>query len=261
MRVTAPTVGLTGHQCGDDSDAKFYVGWDVGGWNCDKNGRSRDSIAILDSRLTLCGKPWRGNLRECMNKSGDTREWLNCLFDLCGVKHMAADASIVMAIDTPLGFSEQFVQLVGNGKHVQSVNSSDTNQYLLRETERFLYFRGFKPLSAIKDMIGSQATKGMHALAKFAPASDECGIWRGGDVLTAIEAYPSACKRSKSLRDLHERGKYETLGHQDKDDALTCALIAHLFSRKRNSLILPPADVPKSEGWIWIPRDALSVAE
>jgi hypothetical protein len=261
MRVTAPTFGLTGHQCGDDSDAKFYVGWDVGGWNCDKNGKSRDAIAILDSRLTLCGKPWRGNLRECMNKSGNALEWLNCLFDLCGAKRMPADASAVMAIDTPLGFSEQFVQLVCNGRCVESIDSSDTNQYLFRETERFLCRQGFKPLSAIKDMIGSQATKGIHALAKFAPTNAECGIWRGGDVLIAIEAYPSACKRSKSLCDLHKRGKYKSLGHQDKDDALTCALIAHLFSRKRKTLILPPADVPKFEGWIWMPRDALRAAE
>lgn len=166
-----------------------------------------------------------------------------------------------MAIDTPLGFSEQFVQLICNGQSAQSIDSSDTNQYLFCETERLLYRRGFKPLSAIKDMIGSQATKGLHALARFAPTNNECGIWREGGVLTAIDAYPSACNKSASLRNLYKQGKYRSLGHQDKHDALTCALIAYLFSRKRKSLISPPAGVPKSEGWIWMPRDALSVAE
>ena len=27
----------------------FFIGWDVGGWNCDKNGESRDAIVILDA--------------------------------------------------------------------------------------------------------------------------------------------------------------------------------------------------------------------
>ena len=42
----------------------FFIGWDVGGWNCDNNSNSRDAIVILDDDLTLVGKPWRGNLRE-----------------------------------------------------------------------------------------------------------------------------------------------------------------------------------------------------
>lgn len=70
---------------------KFYIGWDVGGWNCDRNAKSRDAIVILDSGLALCGKPWRGDLRECINKSGDAREWLNCLLNLCAARPLVAD--------------------------------------------------------------------------------------------------------------------------------------------------------------------------
>ncbi|MGO9017169.1 MAG: hypothetical protein ACLQVJ_02350 [Syntrophobacteraceae bacterium] len=47
----------------------FYIGWDVGGWNCDKNLNSRDAIVILDSALAIMGKPWRGNLRTAINNS------------------------------------------------------------------------------------------------------------------------------------------------------------------------------------------------
>ena len=45
----------------------FYIGWDVGGWNCEKNGKSRDAIVILDAALQIVGKPWRGNLRTTLN--------------------------------------------------------------------------------------------------------------------------------------------------------------------------------------------------
>jgi hypothetical protein len=44
----------------------FCIGWDVGGWNCDRNPSSRDAIAIIDSGLAILGQPWRGTLRECI---------------------------------------------------------------------------------------------------------------------------------------------------------------------------------------------------
>lgn len=239
---------------GSQSPKTFYIGWDVGGWNCDKNGKSRDAIAILDSELALCGKPWRGNLRECINSSRDSREWINCLFELCDLEHRDFTA-VVMAIDAPLGFSEQFARLVCDLRPVDSIETSDTNRYLFRHTERFLFERGFKPLSAVKDRIGSQATKGRHVLAKFARTVAECGVWTDGMSLTAIEAYPSACKQSKSLKLLRRSGKYRRLDHVDKEDALICALIASMLKKNRKLLIPPPRDVPEVEGWIWVPTD------
>ena len=41
----------------------YFVGWDVGGWNCNKHGESRDAIVIRDASKAIIGKPWRGNLR------------------------------------------------------------------------------------------------------------------------------------------------------------------------------------------------------
>ena len=43
--------------------AYFSIGWDVGGWNCDKNQRSRGAIVILIPDLEIMGVPWKGNLR------------------------------------------------------------------------------------------------------------------------------------------------------------------------------------------------------
>lgn len=48
----------------------YYIGWDVGGWNCDHNQTSRDALCALTGNtwdtLALAGEPWRGNLREAL---------------------------------------------------------------------------------------------------------------------------------------------------------------------------------------------------
>ncbi len=153
-----------------------------------------------------------------------------------------------------MGFSEAFIQLVTQSQAAASIEASNTNPYLFRRTEHYLFEQGLSPLSAIKDMIGSQATKGMHVLARFTPKIVECGVWSDGSNLTAIEAYPSACKRSETIQAL--RRPYSALSHADCEDALTCALVAGLFAEKPSSLMPPEADVSPSEGWIWVPRDA-----
>jgi hypothetical protein len=35
----------------------YSIGWDVGGWNCDKNDASRDAIVILDNTPAIVCKP------------------------------------------------------------------------------------------------------------------------------------------------------------------------------------------------------------
>jgi hypothetical protein len=243
----------------------FYIGWDVGGWNCDKNGKSRDAIVVLDADLQIFGKPWRGNLRTTINVATGADAFIHALFALCGAPAdlaLGAEATqppaprITLAIDTPLGFSRTFVELVTGLQCVEPIAQSSSNPYLFRRTERFLFEHGLTPLSAVKDMIGSQATKGMHALAKFAPHRTSCGVWTDSRHLVAIEAYPSACKTSQTLATL--RKDYPTLDHDDKTDALTCALVAYLFDQRREALAASDASVPPSEGWIWLPRDVLA---
>jgi len=155
-----------------------------------------------------------------------------------------------------LCFSEAFIQLVTQSKAAASIEASNTNPYLFRRTEHYLFELGLSPFSAIKDMIGSQATKGMHVLARFTPKIVECGVWSDDSSLTAIEAYPSACKRSETIQAL--RQPYPALSHADCEDALTCALVASLFAEKRSALMPPEADVTPREGWIWVPRDAFA---
>lgn len=229
----------------------FCIGWDVGAWNCDRNKKSRDAIVILDSTMTLVGAPWRGNLRECISGASTTSDWLKALFSNCSAEFPDAPMPVTMAIDTPLGFSEEFVSLVTELRCVDSVGSSDTNPYLFRHTERHLFQHGLKPLSAVKDMIGSQATKGIHALAKFAPRIESCGVWTDGQDFRAIETYPAACRETNAIKKfLNGR---EKLRPDDVEDARICARVAHLFATERGTLEGPEGNVPCWEGWIWVP--------
>ena len=250
------------------STAPIFIGWDVGGWNCDKNPVSRDALVVLDAQHQLIGKPWRGNLRRCINQSTDSADFIARLLGLCTLDDSGYSlAPVVLAIDTPLGFSTAFIELLVKGKAAGAVEGSSSNPYLFRRTERFLFERGLNPLSAVKDMIGSQATKGMHALARFAPDIECCGVWTDHRQLRAIEAYPAACKRSSAMDALRESvlqydaegcERYSRLMHADQQDALTCALIAWLFHFQPDSLVWPSADTPQREGWIFVPWDGLA---
>ena len=232
----------------------FFIGWDVGGWNCDKNGKSRDAIVILDDTMAIVGQPWRGNLRECIAAATTTSDWLNALFAKCQAELPAGVVAVTMAIDTPLGFSDEFVALITRQGCIEPNDTSGKNPYLFRHTERHLFKRGLKPLSAIKDMIGSQATKGIHVLTKFAPQIEGCGVWTDGHGFRAIETYPTACRDTSVIKKLMKGSK--PLGHNDKDDARVCALVAHLFATKRNTLEEPDNAAPNREGWIWVTKRA-----
>jgi hypothetical protein len=258
----------------DSKKKQYFVGWDVGAWNCEKNSRSRDAIVILDSDKDIIGLPWRGNLRKTINESKNTQEWLINIFALCGLNIDLPKSQVTIAIDTPLGFSDSFRDLLNGTPVSDEIEYSASNPYLFRATEQFLFSVGLKPLSSIKDMIGSQATKGMHTLARFCDINDISGIWKSADLLTAIEAYPSACKNSQLMDTLlskymdlewfdesesESRFKYRYgIEHEDHKDALICALVAWLFDKSPSSLMFPPEDTSVKEGWIFIPADGLN---
>lgn len=231
------------------------IGWDVGGWNCDHNPKSRDAVILLDGKLGVMGKAWRGNLRAAINAADNAGDFIAELFGLCNAGSPPAQGAVTLAIDTPLGFPREFIELVSQGSAAQTIGASASNPYLFRQTERHLFGLGLTPLSAVKDMIGSQATKALHLLARVARQRAGCGVWTDGERLTVIEAYPSACRPSAGMADLRRRVEHAPFGHPDEEDALTCALTAYLFARQPEMLTPPGADVPESEGWIWAPKD------
>lgn len=251
----------------------LFIGWDVGGWNCDRNPASRDALVALDADRRLVGKPWRGNLRRMINESETTEQFVLALLKLCHI-HTAEHATpqVLLGIDTPLGFSKPLIDLITRGLAVPTVGQSSSNPYLHRRTEHFLFERGLYPLSPIKDMIGSQATKGMHVLARFAPIKQRCGVWTDGQLMRAIEAYPSACKRSANIEllrapfyldqavgEVGHRSFVPGMEHVDVQDALTCALLAWTFANRPQWLVQPEESIDPLEGWIFVPEDGLRV--
>lgn len=260
------------------SENTLYIGWDAGGWNCERNANSRDALIVLDADRNLVGEPWRGNLRQSINECNTAHEWIRALLEYCQIDWPRDSTnSFVLAIDTPLGFPVALQKLLSGQRHIASIDDSANNPYLYRHTERYLFKHGLAPLSAIKDMIGSQATKGIHALAKFAPINDAVGLWRDAHLLKAFEAYPAACKQSLTMASLllpfmetaeplssQACTKWQgnllssRLDHDDKRDALVCALLAWLFDNDNAKLQPPDASATFAEGWIFVPKDALA---
>jgi len=241
----------------------FALGWDVGGWNCDKNPTSRDALILLDANHHQVGQSWRGNLREVINRADNQQAWLQQIAALLALPNdffAQQPHPVFMGIDTPLGVSVAWQELIINFKAAGVIDDSASNPYLYRATERWLIRQGHTPLSAIKDMIGSQATKGRHLLAKISPYQASCGIWQDATGrLNAFEAYPSVAKKSAQMQHAFAQIRWQQACPEPGDiyDAAYCALSAATLASQPDRLAQPPTDTPWSEGWIYVPLDAL----
>jgi predicted nuclease with RNAse H fold len=231
--------------------SKFCIGWDVGGWDCDRNPRSRDALVIMDKEARLVGQPWRGNLRHVSRQASSVDSWIHALFKLCGAACPKL-SEVTMAIDAPLAFPRALTDLcIGTAIEDSGWPSAD-NPYLFRATERYLAKKGWRPLSPVKDMLGSQTAKVMHLLRSFGFEPLASGIWQHADGSCAFETYPTASRHSQALEPiLRDSSK---LSNQDMEDARVCAAVAWLMSFAPDQLEHPPTAAESGEGWIWIPR-------
>lgn len=245
----------------------WYIGWDVGAWNCEKNANSRDALVVLNQQGELVGKPWRGNLRDTIAAAASYTDWLFTVAKLCqfdsATTAVFATQNVVMAIDTPLGFSNGLLQLLQGEAVATPFTASCENPYLYRHTERELFAHGFSPLSAVKDMIGSQATKGMHLLRKFGFTPSLSGVWQLNQNQCqhhALESYPTVLKNSALVAQYIEQLCTQTNfnnWHQDNQDAAYCAIAALLYQQQPNTMATPTKDVT-TEGWIYVPKECLT---
>ncbi|ELJ8563973.1 hypothetical protein [Vibrio cholerae] len=250
----------------------WYIGWDVGAWNCEKNANSRDALVVLNQQGELVGKPWRGNLRDIIAAAASYTDWLFTVAKLCqfddATKAAFTTQNTVIAIDTPLGFSNGLLQLLQGEAVTTPFTASSDNPYLYRHTERELFAHGFSPLSAVKDMIGSQATKGLHFLRKFGFTPSPGGIWQlAGSELgqpiaekhLAFESYPTVLKTSALIQqyidNLGQQTDFDSW-HSDCKDAAYCA-VAALVQTQRPELMAAPLQDMTSEGWIYVPKECL----
>lgn len=235
---------------------KLYIGWDVGGWNCDRNPRSRDALnAICNSPkgIVSIGTPWRGNLRDVL--SGE-----NVVERMLGLLSVPSNQveKVVFAIDTPLAWPAAAVKLLTHGETASVPTDASHNPYLFRRAEMMFAERGKQPLSPVRDMIGSQSLKGLHFLSAARLRPTRLGVWESKDdrpQVCAIECYPSACRRSLLLKQVL---RHVSLDSQDQDiaDATCAAAVAWLFENRETTLIPPPRDSNLQEGWIWTPSDS-----
>ncbi|EGR1264302.1 hypothetical protein D9A33_12830 [Vibrio cholerae] len=248
----------------------WHIGWDVGAWNCEKNANSRDALVVLNHQGELVGKPWRGNLRDTIAAAASYTDWLSTVAKLCqfddATKAVFATQNVVMAIDTPLGFSNGLLQLLQGEAVATPFTASCDNPYLYRHTERELFAHGFSPLSAVKDMIGSQATKGLHFLRKFGFTPSPSGVWQLNQSSQnqcqhhVLESYPTVLKTSALVAQYIEQLRSQTdfnSWHQDIQDAAYCAIAALLYHQQPNTMAPPTQDVT-TEGWIYVPKECLT---
>lgn len=248
----------------------WYIGWDVGAWNCEKNATSRDALVVLNPKGELVGKPWRGNLRDTIAAAASYTNWLLTVAKLCqfdeNTKAVFATQNVLMAIDTPLGFSNELLQLLQGEAVTTPFTASRDNPYLYRHTERELFAHGYSPLSAVKDMIGSQATKGLHLLRKFGFTPSPSGVWQLNQSSQnqcqyhALESYPTVLKTSNTVQQYIEQLRRQTnfnSWHQDIQDAAYCAIAALLYQQHPNTMATPTKDVT-TEGWIYVPKECLT---
>lgn len=244
---------------------KLFLGWDVGGWHCDRNKLSRDALVLLGlngKAPVPIGRPWRGNLRSLFTSQiGD--HLIGSMLRLCGFD-VEEPYSLTIAIDTPLGWPVAMLDLVCGGPPVPVGPSDGENLYTRRRTELELVRQGHTPLSAVRDMLGSQSTKGIHFLRAAGLEEHSIGIWSGSSgerEITAIETYPAVALSRGRAAELHS-GATSLLTssagngqlHDDVRDALACAVVAYLFSECAEEVEDIPTDVPAQEGWIVLPR-------
>jgi len=184
------------------------------------------------------------------------------MLDWCGVQEPGS-LDVTIAIDTPLGWPQAMLALVADAKLAECWEDDASNPYTRRQTEIDLIKKRIgQPLFAVRDMIGSQSTKGIHFLQATDLELYSCGIWtfRQDDTsTTAIETYPAAAIKQipvpykGTLERLCESAKSTD---PDTKDALTCALVAHLFSDVPDGYEPIPARAPEREGWIILPRNS-----
>ena len=147
------------------------------------------------------------------------------LFDLC--KNSLADSNVEVTLRSiHLSGSQLNFRALSHRRTPQdAIGLSDTNQYLYRRQSD--YFRANKkPLSAVKDMIGSQATKAMHVLAKFAHHAQSCGVWKRMGEFNHVEAYPASYKEFLLTKKLLMN--QTSRANEDIQDAAICA-VSHIY--------------------------------
>ncbi|QQK76145.1 DUF429 domain-containing protein [Salicibibacter cibarius] len=245
------------------TDKSIGIGWDVGGWMGNNHG-----VAICEWDPATNTIDWIGTPTEIAIPENENLS-LQYLIDASGDPFKLEtinDHRIIIGVDAPLGYPKAFIQLI-NGKinQVDKPEKEIYNPLAYRYTDRVIYETwGKKPLSAVFDRIGNNATAAMshakmwekHDGFKICPMAKR----EKTDKKLIIEVYPALVKASKTAvahANLTQYLPTDIKPGTDAYDACICALYAIAFGADDAplpSIASPPAhaeEVVKEEGWIY----------
>lgn len=228
------------------------LGWDVGGWT--GSGDALYLIAWDGGQQTEVGRSGPRNL------AGDIQELRG--YDLidrflyyCGYT-LKNCTDLVIAIDAPLGWPDEFARLISARAAEPSMATPPYGCLIWRKTE--LRFSG-EAKSAVTDRIGSNSTKALAFLRAVGFERELPGVWstcHSSLKMRAIEAFPRLLRRSPRLLQTLSTSQ-STLAEMKGDlaDALWCAVLGHAWADLVDACEPIPIDASVSEGWIVVPRD------
>lgn len=272
--------------------ATYFVGWDVGAWNCEKTkfaDGSQDSVVVLkknceDIDLQFA---WMGNIYE--REETNFNSWCDFLKILISDKKNVIfhnkelfndieknKCNFVVAIDAILGCPQAAYNIWNLREPLDNNKNIGYNKanFIYRTTENVIQST---PLSVVKDMLGSQSTKALYLLKTMGMNWNEKTFqWRKDDDI-AFETYPAAAAsnyatfellKSKEIYIGKHQGYYDYINkniidikklkkaknkYSDFIDALVCAQVATTENLSAPSEKETAA--AQKEGWIWLPRN------
>lgn len=263
-----------------------YLGWDVGGWE-----GSKDGLAALQwskpGQLQLLAAPTKTRLKPQIAAGELTFERM---LALCA--DTASADRPVLGIDAPLGWPAEFTRLVADEPadppfYLPAENGEINNHLAYRISDRIVYqLSGKKPMSAVFDRLGNNATKAVTA-CRLLLANNDNTILATGRMPVAqhviIEVYPALWKRHASKASRLNNKAAQALTNcdlppagSDERDAVLAALTAACYDNQarglqRNLPALYTADehtapsdrddlasVIASECWTYFPKSAMT---
>ena len=263
----------------------LYIGWDVGGWEGKQDGVA---VVMVDAngRLTLVQPPVCVGLRGLLCSGAFS---VGSLLGACGVND--GWGRVVIGIDAPLGWPIEAARLMSPDSdeppYMPGCAGEIENRLAYRFCDRVVYRRcGKKPLPAVFDRLGNNATKAITACRLLAQSDGAVLVPQGGTTgkVVICEAYPALWKSGGRKADrLREEAEMALVGCVmpkpgcDEADAVLCALTAACYDNQSRGLgtELPELYLPeheygrkdteadaettvKTEGWIYFPVCALS---
>ncbi len=237
----------------------YALGWDVGGWM-----GSRNSFVFIEANKKENKINWFF-LEKNYQLKKDVLFELDEIINNLGPKSLSEMNTLIIGIDAPLSFPDQFVNFLNQEEmYIKKPSKEIYNPLAYRATDRYIYNKyGKKPLSATFDRLGNNTTVAISHLRywnqKYRLDMEFTHLEQ--DRINIIEAYPALCKPSKfakAFKKINNIIPEKIKEGTDQYDAALCALMAVQFGcensfAKLPSIVFPPEEeeIYSKEGWIY----------